>query len=120
MTSDKCGKCGGGCGYPRYVSEDAPVPDGNGGFRWPAPLSIDEDDPVCPGEGFETALVWLKSGYRTARASWNGISVVCLGYRDRDEDVRRRRFYTVGADGEELHAWMPDIDDILAEDWVLE
>lgn len=62
---------------------------------------------------FETALVWLKRGYKIRRASWNG--GLCLQIIEGELHLIRQGLpldVAIGAEEKLL-----SLEDILAEDW---
>ena len=67
--------------------------------------------------GFNTALLFLKSGYKLAREGWNGKGMyVCLQEPDGNSKMSLPYIYMKTACGN-LVPWLASQTDLLANDW---
>lgn len=72
-----------------------------------------------PGFNYSTALDALKSGYRVARAGWNGKGMwLALQRPDAHSKMTLPYIYMRTAQGD-LVPWLASQTDLLAEDWEL-
>lgn len=77
------------------------------------------DAAIAGGVGFETALTFIKLGYRAQRFGWNGKNMwVAIQVPDANSKMGLPYIYMSTVDGK-LVPWLASQTDLLAHDWAI-